>query len=988
MSAPSGDDGAGRRHPAQLAALLQRQAPTLLLAVLTFVAIGLLSGATLWQIDNDRVRTLEDARRANVQLADALAEHGSRLIESVDVLLRDFSESPPAPGTGALGGDFREAYAQSLLFLRNLALLDADGRMYATLYYSEMRGRSFAGRDYYLLHRAQADAGLVVSTPKVSPADGRSRILTLSRRLNDAGGVFAGVVVASVGLDTLERYYRSIERAPGQGIELRLRDGEAMLSVGVEHNAGPDALEALRWLAGTPYGIVVSRLPVRVLADWRERTGSMLVAVAAADTLIAMLALLLGGRLHIGARLLGRLDDAERWQRTLLRTLPDPLVVLDRRLRVREVCSAQPQPFGADIELRPGSALFEVLPPVVATRVGPAAAEALGDDRIRSVDYPLHIDGELHHYAARILRLAAEDGTVEGVLWLARDITDRKRIEQALFQEKERAQVTLAAIGDGVLVTDEEARLEYLNPVAERLCDCRLAEVRGWPLAAVLRIEAEAGSELGSDPATQCLADNRPVGPALHARLMAADGRERHVEISCAPIHDPAGRPTGTVTVMHDVSERHRLTQQIRHQAAHDPLTGLINRREFELRLDAACRIADDQNRTHALLCIDLDRFKIVNDSCGHLAGDELLRQVARLMTEHTRQRDVLARMGGDEFALLLEDCPLPKAAEIAGALVSAVGEFRFVHGTQAFSIGASIGVAPVPPGNGGPQVVLSRADRACYAAKDAGRNCVSLANEDGDAASSGTRHWHERLEALLDGGSQDYELHVQPATALYAGLPPYREVLLRLRDDDGRLVPPGAFLPVADRYRLAAGLDRFVLDALCRRLAEGAGGIDGLHAMNLSVATLEDGGFAGHVRTALQRHGLAPARLGFEIEEAAVHGRLAQAGEQIGALRALGCRVTLDRCGSGLAAFDCLKVLRVDALKIDGSRLEAEGSHPVDTVSAEAIVRLARLLGLHTIASRIETTGQHSGAVVLGIDYVQGYGVCRPTSLGNPGRG
>lgn len=974
-SPPAGVNG---QQPDRLTALLHRQAPTLLLTVLTFVAIGLLSAATLWQIDSDRRRTLDDARRANAQLADALAEHGTRLLESVDVLLREYSESPPAPADGTLADDFRQSYAHSLPFLRNLALLDGDGRMYATLYYSALLGRSFATRDYFLMHRSQDDIGLLVSTPKVSPADDRSRILTLSRRLNDARGAFAGVVVASVGLDSLERHYRSIERVPGQRIELRLRSGEVLLDVGDGIGDGADALEAGRWIGGTPYGIAVSRPQVAALADWRERTGTMLVAVATADTLIAMLALLLGGRLRIGMQLVQRLDGAERWQRTLLRTLPDPLVVLDRRLRVREVCSIEPQPFGRDATLRPGQLLSEALPAAIAGRIGPAAAEALGDDRIRSVDYPLCIDGEQRHHAARILRLAAEDGTVEGVLWLARDITERKRIERALFLEKERAQVTLAAIGDGVLVTDADARIEYLNPVAERFCDCSLAEARGRRLADVLHIEVESGGEARSDPATQCLADNRPLGPALHARLLSPDLHERHVEYSCAPLHDAAGRPTGTVTVVHDVSERHRLTQQIRHQAAHDPLTGLINRREFELRLDAACRIADDQNRMHALLCIDLDRFKIVNDSCGHLAGDELLRQVARLMTEHTRQRDVLARMGGDEFALLLEDCPLPKAADIAEALVEAVAEFRFVHAGQAFSIGASIGVAAVPPGNGGPQAVLGRADRACYAAKDAGRNRMALAGD--DTAHPGTRHWRERLDAILAGTSEAYELHVQKACSLYDGLPAYREVLLRLRDDDGRLVPPGAFLPVAARYQLAGALDRFVLDVLCRQMS--AVGHRGLSAVNLSAASLDDDRFIEHVRTTLARYALPAAWLGFEIEEDAVLGRLAQAGERLGALRALGCTVILDRSNAGLSSFDCLKALQVDALKIDGSRLDADNRHPVETVAGESIVRIARLLNLRTIAARIESAGQHAGAIGLGVDYVQGYGISRPRAL------
>ena len=576
-------------------------------------------------------------------------------------------------------------------------------------------------------------------------------------------------------------------------------------------------------------------------------------------------------------------------------------------------------------------------------------------------------------------RIVAFEGTIA-------DITERKRVEQAIFEEKERAQVTLQSIGDGVITTDREGRIEYLNPVAEQLSGWRGAEARGTTIMTVLRLRDELTHEAIENPLLRCLREDKVVNFGEHSVLINRLGQEIAIQDSAAPIRDRNGHTVGAVVVFRDVTKERRLKRALSFQASHDALTGLINRREFDSRLQTALQSARDGEGTHALLYVDLDQFKVVNDTCGHTAGDRLLRDVTALLQQQVRSADLIARLGGDEFGVLVQHCSLEQATRIAEQICEAVREYRFTWEQNAVSIGASIGVVEIVRDSESVASLLSAADIACYAAKDAGRNRVHVYDSREVSGRHREMYWVSRVTRAVDEGR--LELYSQPIVATRADspqLPQFLELLVRLRDDDGSLILPGEFIPAAERYNIVGAIDRWVLEQAVARLRQyhSVGQAMPLLAINLSGNSICERHFLDFV-LGLVEDPLIGKSLCFEITETAIITHMTQAVFFMAELKKRGCRFSMDDFGTGLSSFHYLKKLPVDFLKIDGQFVGSLTTDPVDRSMVEVISKVAGALGIATIAERVESAEALARLTELGIDFAQGFHLARPEPLSN----
>ncbi|PBS11520.1 GGDEF domain-containing protein [Lysobacteraceae bacterium NML93-0792] len=570
--------------------------------------------------------------------------------------------------------------------------------------------------------------------------------------------------------------------------------------------------------------------------------------------------------------------------------------------------------------------------------------------------------------------IAFADIEIEGTrlfVGFFRDISARKQAEQALSDERERAQTTLRSIADGVVTVDPGGVVTFINAAAEQLTGWSSAEALGRNCSQVLHLAED-------DQAVQALVDLAMAGGAPRqlgdrALLVRRDGDVFSVEGSFAPLLDRGARPAGVVIAFRDVSAARRMAAQLRHQARHDHLTGLVNRIEFDRRLRAALRSAGAQHTPHTLLYLDLDQFKIVNDTCGHTAGDDLLRQLSAVLRTVLGPRDVLARLGGDEFGVLLEDSTPATSRATAEALRRAAADLRFGwHGTS-FPVTLSIGQVDFADAGMTPIELLGAADAACYVAKEQGRNRIYAYRPEDEviARRHGEMEWIGRLNRALE--ENRLQLHAQPIHSLHDGRVLHSEVLLRLRDVDGSCVLPMAFIPAAERYGLMPTLDRWVIRSVLARLADPAEAADRVYAINLSGASLGDESLAAYVREAFDEAGVDPARVCFEITETAAVGNLAQASALMAELRSLGCTFALDDFGSGMSSSAYLKHLPLDYLKIDGGFVRDLLVDPIDQAMVEAINHIGHVMGLKTIAEFAEDAHILARLREIGVDYAQG---------------
>ena len=478
--------------------------------------------------------------------------------------------------------------------------------------------------------------------------------------------------------------------------------------------------------------------------------------------------------------------------------------------------------------------------------------------------------------------------------------------------------------------------------------------------------------------------DNPPFN--IKYRIVRPDGEVRYVHGQGQIIHDERGTPLRLIGTIMDITETSQLSEQLSYQASHDTLTGLVNRREFEYRLQRILDTARKDKTKHALCYLDLDQFKVINDTCGHVAGDALLRQLGSLLQEQVRKLDTLARLGGDEFGVLMEHCTLKQARRIATKLCKTIEEFRFAWGDRIFTIGVSIGLVPITATTMNTIEILKQADAACYAAKDAGRNRVHIYHEDDTelAHRHGEMQWVAQINRSLE--EDRFCLYMQPIVPVipHNDHGQHFELLLRMRDEKDNIIPPGAFLAAAERYNLSTRIDRWVIDNAFTWLTDNPVYLGNLSqcAINLSALSLGDDKFLKYLIRQFNRTIIPPEKICFEITETAAIANLSSATVFIKKLKALGCKFALDDFGSGLSSFAYLKTLPVDYLKIDGVFVKDIETDPIDLAMVKSINEIGHVMGMQTIAEFVENEAILKKLREIGVDYAQGYGIAKPQPI------
>lgn len=569
----------------------------------------------------------------------------------------------------------------------------------------------------------------------------------------------------------------------------------------------------------------------------------------------------------------------------------------------------------------------------------------------------------------------------------------RRRAEQALQREREQAMVTLNSIADAVVSTDANGRIVYLNPAAEQLIYLKKSDVAGSNCYQIIDIRSERSGQkipyMSKGPQGDGMNNNE-----TDAVLVARNGRKTAVHFSLAQVQgtDPSA---GCVIVLRNMGRERELKRRLAWKASRDDLTGLLNRGEFRRTVSTAIEQAQTEPISQGLLYIDLDEFKIVNDTCGHQAGDRLLKQVSTLLLSQTRKADTVARLGGDEFGVLLANCSTDEAIEIANSLIDSINNIRFSFMNKVFHVGASVGLVDINQKTCDLEDLLATVDAACYAAKEQGRNRVFVGQVD-------TRKINLRVEELNRASCIRHALRYNRLVLFYQPIvdtnnPERRqhlEILVRMLDKSGALITPGAFIPVAERNGLMQDVDRWIIHHLFEteggrlrsyheRYGENAGQSSAfVYTINLSGASLVDPAFLEYVKTEMQKFSIPPETIGFEITETQVITHMDKAIHFMSELKNLGCSFLLDDFGSGMSSFGYLKNLPVDYLKIDGLFVKDICSDPIDYSMVKAINEIGHVMGLRTIAEYVENEEILLALERIGVDMVQGYGIAKPKPL------
>lgn len=594
-------------------------------------------------------------------------------------------------------------------------------------------------------------------------------------------------------------------------------------------------------------------------------------------------------------------------------------------------------------------------------------------------------DGSVRYIQSSSSITRKTDGTTDRVIGVNWDVTPLRALSNQLAEQHELLQVTLQSIGDAVITTNSSGHVTWMNPASESLTGWLSEEASGVPLNQVFNIIEEDTRRPAKNPLQTCLGYRNKTEPKGKTVLISRHGTEFGIEDSAAPIRSKEGTLLGIVLVFHDVTEQRRLTREMNYRATHDTLTGLVNRSEFETHLKSSLHTAIDQNREHALMYIDLDQFKLINDACGHSQGDLLLVQIGKLLRQTMRSGDTLARLGGDEFGVILQDCSTDQARCLAQVVCDNMNEFRFEHKQRRFRIGTSIGLVSLDNRWSDIESVMQAADTACRTAKEAGRNRVHVWF-DTDKAMHARRkdmQWATRLEQALDEDkfilfAQRIETFANSKSGIHA------EVLIRLRDTDGEIILPNAFLPAAERFNLATRIDRWVLEHSLNILSTLTDiTTTEMLCINLSGQSVSDRVFHNDAVQLLKNAGSDICqRVCLEITETAAVTNIADATTFIEKVRALGVRIALDDFGSGASSFGYLKSLPVDILKIDGQFITGVIDDPLDNVAVRCFVDISRVMNLKTVAECVESQSVLDSLGAIGIDYTQGFFMHKPEPI------
>ena len=565
------------------------------------------------------------------------------------------------------------------------------------------------------------------------------------------------------------------------------------------------------------------------------------------------------------------------------------------------------------------------------------------------------------------------------------DITQTAITENKLEQEKQRNRITLKLLKDGVIATDINCKIESMNPVAEGLTGWPSYEAKGNHIDNILKLIDANTRERITNLGKECIETAKPIESKKNLILLDRFNNEHPIELSVTPSSSLNLESGGLVLIFKDASETKRLTQEISHQASHDSLTGLLNRQEFEFRLETAISSAATHDVEHVLCYLDLNQFKIINAQAGHTAGDIILKQAADHMKKHMRSIDVFARLGGDEFALLLVNTTVDQAKLIAQELINTIRNSTFKWRDQHFEIGISVGMITIDKNSQDPAHMLTRAELACFTAKDHGRNKLHIYRQEDDELTR--RHTEMMRAAGVTGALQEdrFKIYCQPIVALSPEKNEslHYELLIRLTDPQGDLIMPGSFIPAAERYGLMTSLDRWMISTAFRSYNDIFGNDSGVQiAINLSGNSLNDDSLLDFINGEIAKTKIEPCNVCFEITETAAISNLDQVSQLILELKRIGCRFALDDFGSGLSSFTYLKNLPVDYLKIDGSFVHDMIDDTIDHAMVEAINQVGHIMGIGTIAECAESEEVVEMLRELGVDYAQGYAMGSPVPL------
>ncbi len=681
-----------------------------------------------------------------------------------------------------------------------------------------------------------------------------------------------------------------------------------------------------------------------------------------------------------------RFASAEQELSQLLRNLRDLIYQFDQNGIIVNVSPSCERLLGyKESELR-GEHFSKVIqrPEVVNDMVDAMVEKGFVDDYLHPVT---HKDGhELWFSATAILRRSEDSGQfwVEGA---SRDVTESRKTKLALANSETKAVSTLGAISDAVVTVSPYGTVEYMNQVAGELTGWDPDQAVGEQFETVLELLEERSGQRSADPIKRCLRDGVPVN--LVGELLVinqSDGSNRKVHVTASPIRDNLQEISGVVIALHDVTKVESLTRELSYQATHDKLTGLINRSEFEVRLADALNASQSTGVEHSMLYMDLDQFKIVNDTCGHTAGDALLKQLSNTLQTAVRESDTLARLGGDEFGLLLDSCTLSNAIRTANKVLEAVQAIDFSWEGRQFEIGASIGAVAVNSDSGDLTEVLRMADSACYVAKDMGRGRVHAYSIDDEHVSQRIGQAARVTQIQHALSTEGFSLATQQIKPINPDFSERTgtEFLIRLRDQAGHYEAATEFLPAAERYHLMPRIDRWVIHQAFSRIARRSGPLRSCseYAINLSGQSLSDQGLLAFIQSEQRAFGIQPESICFEITETAVVANIDRASELIKALRAEGFKIALDDFGSGLSSFQYLKRLEVDKLKIDGAFVQDVANDAIDEAMVRAIVQVAHQMRIETVAEYVADDESLECLKAIGVDFAQGFHIAKPELL------
>ena len=614
-------------------------------------------------------------------------------------------------------------------------------------------------------------------------------------------------------------------------------------------------------------------------------------------------------------------------------------------------------------------------------------------DRVADIEYRIiRRDGEIRIVHERYKYVFESDGQATQALVSMQDITDRKLVEERL--QKNQALYTQAELMGKLGYWEWDVANDWLVTCSEQY-----ARIFGMTVSEALKTFTSTAAirdvihpedrERHKHYNELSLTDK--IDMSIEYRIINRSGEVRHVHALRKVSIDDDGVLTGIFGTLQDITERKELSEKLEYQASHDSVTGLINRAEFERRLSNVLDVSRQTDAEHALCYLDLDQFKVINDTCGHQAGDELLRQLGGVLLASARKHDTLARLGGDEFALLMEDCALEPARRVAEKIRRSIEEFRFIWEGHHFRIGVSIGLVPINADGESVDNALSRADAACYAAKDEGRNRVHIfhINDTDLARRQGEMRWVSRIDQALDDNR--LQLCAQSIIPVDGGanqLGERMELLLRLVDEQGTVIAPGVFLPAAERYGLSTKLDRWVVDAAMAWLGRNPSVLERLNLcfINLSGTSLANEDFLSHVVHQMEGMQFPAEKICFEVTETAAIANLSRAIKFMGVLKGMGCKFALDDFGSGLSSFAYLKNLPVDFLKIDGGFIQDLVDDPINIALVRSINDVGKVMGKQTIAEFVENDETLELLREIGVDFAQGYGIARPAPIQDTG--